>query len=135
MVKSMLISVVVCMVFAGCQTKSQTGALVGGLGGAGAGAAIGHAAGNTGVGAVIGGAVGAGGGYLVGKHMEKKDESRQGAGETVTDANTALIRVPNSDGSTTPITLKRQGGVWVGPRGETYNTLPTPEELRPRYGI
>jgi len=112
----------------GCQTKSQTGALVG----AASGAAIGAAVGNT-KGALIGGAIGAGGGYLVGRGMDKKDQSRE-AVSSQQAPDTVTIRVPNEDGTVTPVTLKRSGDVWVGPKGETYKNIPTSEELRPIYG-
>jgi uncharacterized protein YcfJ len=108
----------------GCQTKAQTGALVGGA----AGAAVGDTKG-----ALISGALGAGGGYLVGRGMDKKDQSREAvSGQQAPD--TVTIRVPNEDGTVTPVTLKRSGDVWVGPKGETYKTIPTSEELRPTYG-
>ncbi len=112
----------------GCQTKAQTGALVGGAAGAGIGAAVGDTKG-----ALIGGALGAGGGYLVGRGMDKKDQSRE-AVSIQQAADTVTVKVPNNDGTTTPVTLKRSGDVWVGPKGETYKTIPTSEELRPIYG-
>ncbi len=112
----------------GCQTKSQTGALVGGATGAGIGALVGDTKG-----ALIGGALGAGGGYLVGREMDKKDQSRE-AVSSQQAPDTIVINVPNNDGTTTPVTLKRSGDVWVGPRGETYKNIPTSEELRPTYG-
>jgi hypothetical protein len=128
--KYIIIGILACaLVLGGCQTKAQTGALVGGVGGAAAGAAIGHAAGNTAVGAVIGGAAGAGGGYLIGKHMEKKN---------LTDSNypqdTTTVNVTNSDGTTTPVVLTRRGNVWVGPNNETYDQIPTPQQLQNKYG-
>ncbi len=112
----------------GCQTKAQTGALVGGATGAGIGALVGDTKG-----ALIGGALGAGGGYLVGREMEKKDQSREAvSGQQAPD--TVVINVPNNDGTTTSVTLKRSGNVWVGPKGEIYKNIPTSEELRPIYG-
>jgi len=112
----------------GCQTTAQTGALVGGAAGAGIGAAVSDTKG-----ALIGGALGAGGGYLVGHGMDKKDQSREAvSGQQASD--TVTIKIPNEDGTTTPVTLKRSGDVWVGPKGETYKNIPTSEELRPTYG-
>jgi hypothetical protein len=122
------------LVFASCQTKSQTGALVGGAAGAGTGALIGHAAGSTAAGAAIGGAVGAGGGYLLGRHMENKNGGEYIAGEP-NEFNTTTVNVLNSNGTTTPVTLRKQGDIWIGPRGETYNTLPTPDQLKSTYGF
>ena len=117
----------------GCQTKAQTGAAVGGAAGAGLGAIIGHQSGHTGTGALIGGAIGAGGGYLAGRHMDKKEANQQAAA-TPQAPDTVVINVPNKDGTTTPITLKRSANGWVGPNGEIYSNLPTSEELRPTYG-
>jgi hypothetical protein len=51
------------------------------------------------------------------------------------EATTYVVNVQNSNGSITPVTLHRVGGEWVGPRGERYLSLPTPEQLRPAYGF
>ncbi len=126
----MILTIGVSFVFLfGCETKSQTGALVGGATGAGIGALVGDTKG-----ALIGGALGAGGGYLVGREMEKKDQNRE-AVSSQQDPDTVVVNVPNNDGSATPVTLKRSGNVWVGPKGDAYNSTPTPEQLKPRYGM
>lgn len=42
----------------------------------------------------------------------------------------------NPNGSKTPVVLRPGGGgTWIGPRGEVYTALPTPEQLRPLYGL
>lgn len=42
----------------------------------------------------------------------------------------------NRNGSKTKVVLRAgEGGTWVGPRGEVYDTLPTEEQLRPVYGV
>ncbi len=126
----MILSIGLSFVFlSGCETKSQTGALVGGATGAGIGALVGK-----GEGALIGGAIGAGGGYLVGREMDKKDQNRE-AMSSQQNPDTVVVNVPNSDGTTTSVTLKRSGDVWVGPKGDAYNSIPTPEQLKPRYGM
>ena len=122
----------------GCETKAQTGAGIGALAGAGLGAIIGHQSGNAGVGALIGGAAGAGGGYLIGNEGDKKDakEETQAQINAVRDeANTVVVNVANSNGSITPVILRRSGNVYIGPKGEQYTTLPTAENLKPIYGI
>ena len=115
---------------AGCETKSQTGAAVG----AGAGALTGQAIGRNTEGTLIGAGVGAVGGYIIGNEMDKSDERARQA-KDAEQANTCVINVTNSNGSVTPITLRRVGSVWVGPRGEQYSTLPTADQLRTVYGF
>ncbi len=117
----------------GCETQAQTGAAVGGLGGAAIGAlAGGHH--HAGEGALIGAAVGAGGGYMVGNEADKK-QTRQQLQAVEQQANTAVVNITNSNGSVTLVTLRRSGNVWVGPRGEQYMSMPTPEQLKPIYGM
>lgn len=118
----------------GCENKAQTGAALGGLGGAAIGAIVGHQSGHAGGGALIGGAVGAGGGYIVGNEGDKKD-TRQQLYAVQQQANTTVVNITNSNGSVTPVTLRRSGNVWVGPRGEQYMSMPTPEQLKPIYGM
>ena len=117
----------------GCETQAQTGAAVGGLGGAAIGAlAGGHH--HAGEGALIGGAVGAGGGYIVGNEADKKQMNQQ-IQTAQQEANTTVVNITNSNGSVTPVTLRRSGNVWVGPRGEQYMSIPTSDQLKPIYGM
>jgi outer membrane lipoprotein SlyB len=123
---------------AGCETKAQTGAGIGTLAGAGIGAIIGNQCGSTAVGALIGGAAGAGGGYLIGNEGDKKDARNNTTTQinSVRDeANTVVVNVTNSNGSITPVILRRSGNVYIGPKGEQYTTLPTEETLKGLYGI
>ena len=50
-------------------------------------------------------------------------------------ANTLVVNIRNSNGSYTPVTLRRVGNVYVGPRGEQYLSVPTEEQLRAVYGL
>ena len=50
-------------------------------------------------------------------------------------ANTVIVNVYNTNGSITPVELRIQGTVFVGPRGEHYLALPTQEQLQPVYGF
>lgn len=124
----------------GCATTgtggnhATQGALVGSLMGAGLGAVIGHQSGETGEGAAIGAAAGAVGGYVLGNEQDKTQLQADSA-YALQSANTVVINVKNSNGSLTPVTLHRQGNVYVGPRGEYYPQLPTEEQLRPVYGF
>ena len=126
---------------AGTGSRAPQGALLGGLLGAGLGAIVGHQSGHTAEGAAIGGALGVGGGYAVGNEQDKAQlhaesvQAIQTANSASATANTVVINVTNSNGSITPVTLQRGGGEYVGPRGERYIQLPTPEQLRPVYGF
>ncbi|MDO8303852.1 MAG: hypothetical protein Q7T18_11480 [Sedimentisphaerales bacterium] len=51
------------------------------------------------------------------------------------DAITSYVNVPNSNGSITPVRIRRLGNVWVGPKGEQYLSYPTVEQLKPVYGF
>ena len=113
------------LTLAGCETQAQTNALVGGGLGAAAGQAIG---GNT-EGTLIGAGVGAGAGYIIGNEQDKAKAARDRDA-----ANTRTVYVQNSNGSTTPVTLRYAGGRWIGPRGEEYPTLPSESQLRAMYG-
>ncbi|MCX5637825.1 MAG: glycine zipper domain-containing protein [Planctomycetota bacterium] len=119
---------------AGCESEGQTDALIGSAAGAGIGAIIGNQSGKAGQGALIGGAVGGGTGYIIGSEKDKKktqaevDSLRQ-------EMNTVTVNITNSNGSVSTVPLKKQGVGYVGPRGEYYNHLPTPEELKPIYGF
>ncbi|HUS73309.1 MAG TPA: YMGG-like glycine zipper-containing protein [Sedimentisphaerales bacterium] len=110
---------------AGCESDAQTGALIGTAVGAGAGQVIGGDTEAT----LIGAAVGGGAGYIVGSERDKKktkaeiDSLRQ-------EMNTVTVNITNSNGSITPVMLRKQGVVYIGPRGETYTTLPTEEQLK-----
>ena len=125
----------------GTSNRAPQGALLGGLLGAGLGAIIGHQSGHTAEGAVIGGALGAGGGYVVGNEQDKTQlqaenaQALQAADSAAIAANTVVINVPNSNGSYTPVTLRRAGRLYIGPRGEQYLHLPTVEQLQGVYGL
>ena len=118
----------------GCENDAQTGALIGSLGGAGIGAIVGNQSGHTGEGALIGAAVGGGGGYIVGNESDKKKTNQQ-IQAVQQEANTTVVNITNSNGSITPVTLRRSGNMWVGPRGEQYMSIPTVEQLKPIYGM
>lgn len=51
------------------------------------------------------------------------------------DAITSYVNVLNSNGSITPVRVRRMGNVWVGPKGEQYLSYPTVEQLKPVYGF
>ncbi|MFC1781348.1 hypothetical protein ACFLZ8_03700 [Planctomycetota bacterium] len=46
-----------------------------------------------------------------------------------------IIQVHNSNGSITPIELRKQGNIYIGPKGEQYENLPTETDLKDVYGF
>jgi hypothetical protein len=48
---------------------------------------------------------------------------------------TYIIEIHNSNGSITPVKIRRKGSVYIGPNNERYDELPTEEQLRPIYGL
>jgi len=138
-VASLLVVFGTVIFIAGCESNAQTGALIG----AGGGALVGQAIGRDTKGTLIGAGVGAVGGYVVGSQMDKNEnKARQtttASPQTVSAAQNSdavvTITIKNSNGSTTPVTLRKQGSDWVGPRGEHYDHLPTEAELKPVYGF
>jgi uncharacterized protein YcfJ len=152
MVKSLVTTLIIAVVGAGlaftcgCESDAQTGALIGTGAGAGIGQAVGHNTEST----LIGAGVGAGAGYMIGNESDKKKtqaemenlqrqnmqlqqqnmQMQQQNMQTQQDMSTVTINVNNSNGSITPVTLRRQGAVYIGPRGETYTAMPTQEQLK-----
>ena len=135
------VAMIVSLAFIGCATSDGTGpssaaktAGLGTLAGAGLGAIIGHQSGHTAEGAAIGAGAGAVGGYILGNEKDKAQTQSQ-LNAVQAQANTVIINVTNSNGSITPVTLTRQGNLYVGPKGEQYTSLPTEEQLRKVYGF
>ncbi len=117
-------------ILVGCESDAKTGGLIGTAIGAGLGQAIGGDTKST----LIGAGVGAVGGYIIGNEQDKKKakaraESSPSATEQVT------VNITNSNGSVTPVKLQKKGAVYIGPKGEYYDHLPTEDELRGVYGF
>jgi uncharacterized protein YcfJ len=119
----------------GCESSAQTDALIGTGVGALAGQAIGHDTKST----LIGAAVGGGAGYVVGNEQDKKKDKAETQAEINSlrqEMSTVTVNITNANGSITPVTLRKQGVGYLGPRGEYYNSLPTEEQLRQAgYGL
>ena len=64
---------------------------------------------------------------------EKKN--RESIAAVREEAVTSYVNLPNPNGSVTPVAIKRQGNVYIGPRGEQYTSYPTVEQLKPIYGV
>ena len=48
---------------------------------------------------------------------------------------TYTIQIHNDNGSITPVEIRKEGNIYVGPTGERYQKLPTEEQLKPFYGL
>ncbi|UCF00507.1 MAG: hypothetical protein JSV82_08485 [Planctomycetota bacterium] len=119
----------------GCESDAQTGAGLGALAGAG----IGQLAGGDTESTLIGAAVGGGAGYIIGSEQDKKKANAQTKAEIDSlrqEMNTVTINITNPNGSITPVTLRKQGLGYIGPKGEYYSKLPTEEQLKQAgYGL
>lgn len=118
------------LLVSGCESDAQTGAGIGALAGAG----IGQLAGRDTEATLIGAAIGAGAGYIIGNEQDKKKQKAEMENQA-DDVDTVIVNVVNSNGSVTPVKLRRKGAGYVGPKGEYYETLPTSEQLKPAYGF
>lgn len=101
-----------------------TGAIVGGI--------IGYQSEEPGEGAAVGAAI-FGVGQLL-KEIDKQHKDREDKDEDECE-NEVVVEIHNSNGSVTPVKLKKEGCIYIGPKGEHYEKLPTEEQLRPVYGL
>jgi uncharacterized protein YcfJ len=130
----------VALLAVGCQTTNPS-AKNSAIGGAAVGAAAGGilASGGGGMsgkeGALVGGLVGGLLGHHSGKQAEENQQLRSERDAAVAQANTRVVDVHNSNGSTTPVTLHKVGDKWQGPRGEQYTSVPSQAQLAPVYGM
>lgn len=120
--------------------EAVNGAVIGTALGTGLGMALGN---NTGLGRTWGGLGGAALGGLAGgyvgdqmqyKRVDQQQQNQQHA-EMVDQMNSLTINVKNSNGSITPVIIRRVGPFFVGPRGEYYSEVPTVEQLEKVYSF
>ena len=104
-------------------------ALVGGA----MGGVIGYQSGEALAGALIGAGILGTGELLKQTDQLAQQEEREKCREE--GAEKVVVEVTNSNGSITPVVLRRQGNYYIGPRGEQYTSLPTPAQLKPVYGF
>lgn len=134
------------LVCGGCATEpvgrntaggAALGAALGAVGGAVAGNNISGISKTEGAvaGAVVGGLLGGAMGNQR-DAMEQQNASVNRRLDTMNqEMNTAVVNITNSNGSMTPVIMHKSGNQWIGPRGEYYSSMPTPEQLRPVYGF
>jgi len=104
------------------------------LGGALIGGIIGYQSDETGEGAALGAAV-----LGVGELLRQTDELARKEKKNKEPYNecdeTVIIEIHNSNGSITPVKLKKENSHYIGPKGERYEQMPTEEQLKPIYGL
>ena len=123
--------VVATMAFmGGCESDAGNSALIGSAVGAG----IGALAGGDTQGALTGAAIGGGVGYVAGSGSDKK-KTQQEIAAIRDEQNIETIWITNSNGSKSPVKLRKNGPAYIGPNGEHYTSRPTEEELRQIYGF
>jgi len=105
-------------------TAAITGAIVGGI--------IGYQSEEPGEGAAVGAAI-----FGVGQLLKEIDEQHKDRGHKDKDEckDEVVVEIHNNNGSVTPVKLKKEGCIYIGPKGEHYEKLPTEEQLRPVYGL
>ena len=100
------------------------GALIGGV--------VGYQSEEPGEGAAVGAAVFGVGEFLRQTDRHHKERKHKDKDEEVEEV---VIEIHNSNGSVTPVKLRKEGRIYIGPKGEHYEQLPTEEQLRPAYGL
>jgi len=115
-----LICALVLSICGGCESLQWHPIYNAALGGALLGWIIGHQSDHDGEGAAIGAAIAATGCLLKQIDDASKEEK-------------VVVEVTNSDGSLTPVVLKKKANVYIGPQGEHYDKKPTEEQLKERY--
>ncbi|MFC1635785.1 hypothetical protein ACFL5Z_13180 [Planctomycetota bacterium] len=102
------------------------------IGGAIVGGIIGYQSDETGEGIAVGAAI-CGVGQLL-EEIDKESEKREEKHKEER-AEQVIVEIHNSNGSITPVKLKKKGDTYMGPKGERYDGLPTEEQLKPIYGL
>lgn len=104
--------------------KAIGGALIGGI--------IGYQSDEAEAGALMGAAIFGVGEFL---HQADKLDKKEVKKSTNECEEKIFVDVHNSNGSVTPVQLKKKDDVYIGPKGERYEELPTEEQLKPIYGM
>ena len=104
-------------------------ALLGGL----VGGVIGYQSGEAAAGALLGAGITGTGELLRQTDNLAQQKERQKCKERREER--IVVEVTNSNGSFTPVELRKKGCVYIGPKGEHYKELPSEEQLRLVYGF
>ncbi|MHC4425271.1 MAG: hypothetical protein ACYSYV_04140 [Planctomycetota bacterium] len=100
------------------------GALIGGI--------VGYQSEEPGEGAAIGAGIFGVGELLKQTDRHDKEKEHRHKDECVEEV---VVEIHNPNGSITPVELKKEGSIYIGPKGERYEQLPTQEQLKPLYGL
>ena len=85
---------------------------------------------------VLGAALGSALGGWTGNQLGQGQDFTRRRIESLEQAqNTVTINIHNTNGSYTPVALRKYANEYVGPRGEYYTTLPTEAQLKSVYGF
>lgn len=139
----------ICVFVSGCASEgyqNNSSAITQGAIGAGIGAVAGGVIGNNShgafgnregmvAGAAIGGLLGGTMGHNADTNRKQNTQMQNQINSVNESANTTIVNVKNSNGSMTPVTIKRIGNQYVGPRGEYYSYLPGENDLKMAYGF
>ena len=99
------------------------GAIIGGL--------IGHQSDEPGEGAAIGATLFG----ITQLFIEIDNQHKKCEHENEDECKNIVVEIHNSNGSISPVKLKREGDFYIGPKGERYKEIPTEEQLKPIYGL
>ena len=121
----------------GCATQEETRDTAIGSGlGAGLGAILGNNFGGSGNDRAMGAAAGALLGGMLGHTMGTQSEMQNKMNAMQQNQTMETVWITNSNGSKTPVLLRKaEGGQYIGPRGEYYTTMPSEDQLRRVYGM
>jgi hypothetical protein len=138
--KTPIIALVISsLLLAGCGEGLRTSDIYrSALFGALVGVIVGHQSNEDGEGAAVGAAV-----FGVGELLNQldnldhapKEKERESKGNVSGCKEIYVIQVHNSNGSITPVEIEKKGDLFIGPKGEQYEQLPTEEQLKPVYGF
>ncbi len=111
------------------------------IGGAIVGWIIGHQSDEDEAGAALGAGILAMGELFrqmdnINRYHSYTPEDIEQAAETIRENGEPItVRISNSNGSTTTVELRLKDEMYIGPKGEQYDILPTEEQLKPVYGF
>ena len=104
------------------------------LGGALIGGIVGYQSDETGEGVAVGAAI-CGVGELLRQTDELARKEKKHKEQENERTESVIVEIHNSNGSITPVKLKKENSHYIGPKGERYEELPTDEQLKPIYGL
>jgi hypothetical protein len=68
------------------------------------------------------------------KYKQQKETLKNEESNKNVSGEEYVINIPNSDGSFTPVKLKKSDNGYIGPQGESYQGHPSIEQLKVLYG-